>query len=161
MSATQSQIEEATSVVAYYTVAASVTGAIPVPASSGAIIAENAAMIGHVAAKLGQEITWEKIVGSMGLTATLNVAGRALFIEGAKLLSWGTGSIWAMIGLSAFGASTAGLQTYIIGMLAIEIGKNGGEPLDTDTASKVAEDCKKSYDSFSEEWKKKGTQKPE
>ena len=43
---TEKQIENAKEIVAYYTLAAAATGAIPVPASSAAIIAENCAVIG-------------------------------------------------------------------------------------------------------------------
>lgn len=155
MSSTNEQIDNAKEVVAYYTLAASATGAIPVPASSSAIIAESACMVAHVASKLGVEIDMGTVMSSIGTIGAINVVGRALFIDFAKFLSWGTGSIWALAGLSVVGASTAGIQTYIIGMLAIEIGKNKGNKLSEKQAKSIIGEAKNSYDSFTEEWKVK------
>ena len=157
---TDKQIEDAKEVVAYYTLAAAATGAVPVPAASAAIVAQNGVMIAHVASAVGVEISVANIIESMGLAATLNVVGRNLFIEGAKLLSWGTASVWAAVALSALGATTAGVQTYIIGRIAIEIGKNGGKPLAVSYTSKIIDDCKATYDSFVAEWSKKKIKKP-
>lgn len=157
---TQEQIKSATEVVAYYTLAAAGTGAVPVPAASAAIVAENGLMITHIAGKLGQTIDISTVISSIGITGTLNVVGRNLFIEGARLLSWGTGSIWALATLSAFGASTAGLQTYIIGMLAIEIGKNNGHRLTSEISDKIIRQAKNTYKSFKQEWKKTSPAKP-
>ncbi len=157
---TNKQIEDAKEVVAYYTLAATATGAVPVPAASAAIVAQNGVMIAHVASAVGVEITVANIIESMGLAATLNVVGRNLFIEGAKLLSWGTASVWAAVALSAIGATTAGVQTYIIGRIAIEIGKNGGKPLAVSYTSKIIDDCKATYDSYIAEWSKKNVKKP-
>lgn len=100
------------------------------------------------------------MISSLGITGSLNVVGRNLFIEGAKLISWGTGSVWALAALSALGAATAGVQTYIIGMLAIEICKNNGKTLSSDKAERVIEQAKESYDSFTAEWKSKAPAKP-
>lgn len=95
------------------------------------------------------------------MTGTLNVVGRNLFIEGAKLLSWGTGSVWALVALAALGATTAGVQTYIIGMLAIEICKNNGKALSSEKAGIIIEQAKENYDSFKSEWKEKTPANPE
>ncbi|MEZ6855019.1 hypothetical protein [Halodesulfovibrio aestuarii] len=160
MPASEQQISEAKKVIAYYTLAASSTGAVPVPASSAAIIAENGFMLAHIASKLGQPIEMTDVISALGIAGGLNIVGRNVFIEGAKLLSWGTGSLWAMAGLSALGASTAGLQTYMIGMLAIEIGKNNGQALSAHAASKVRSEAKTSYDAFKTEWKDKKIEKP-
>lgn len=160
MASSQNEILDAKEVVAYYTLAASVTGAVPVPAATAAIVAENGLMIAHVASKLGQEIDAKSVLSSLGITGTLNVVGRNLFIEGAKLLSWGTGSVWALAALSALGATTAGIQTYIIGMLSIEIGKNGGDALSSKKAGIVIDNAKSSYEAFKTEWKDKQPAKP-
>jgi hypothetical protein len=109
-------------------------------------------MIAHVASVLGTPITVGSVFGTVKLMGTLNIAGRLLFVEGAKLLSWGTGNVWALLGLSALGAATAGVQTYIIGRLAIEIGKNGGEVLPAGKAAQIIEDCRKMYGAFVGEW---------
>ena len=58
-------------------------------------------MIAHVASVLGTPITLGSVFGTVKLMGTLNIAGRLLFVEGAKLLSWGTGNVWALLGLSA------------------------------------------------------------
>jgi uncharacterized protein (DUF697 family) len=150
--ATTTQIEDAKEIIAWYTLAASVTGAIPVPAASAAIVGESGCMIAHVASVLGTPITVGAVLGTVKLMGTLNIAGRFLFVEGAKLLSWGTGNVWALLGLSALGATTAGVQTYIIGRLAIEIGKNGGEVLPAGKAAQIIADCRELYDAFVKEW---------
>jgi hypothetical protein len=154
-------ILNAKEIVAYYTFAAMGTGAIPVPAASAAIIAENGIMIAHIASTLGVKITVENVVASIGTAGTMNLVGRNLFVEGAKLLSWGTGSFWAAGALMALGASTAGIQTYIIGMIAIEIAKNNGIPLEkkySNTLIKKAKDG--GFDDFKEEWKEKKPKSP-
>lgn len=129
-----------------YTVAAASTGAIPVPASSFAIVAEDAAMITHVGHVMGTPVTVETVVSALGVVGTINIIGRNLFIEGAKLLSWGTGSVWAAVGLSTLGASTAGLQTWILGNLAIAIVANDGKALERSHAKRVIADARASYD---------------
>jgi uncharacterized protein (DUF697 family) len=154
-------IEDAKEVVAYYSLAASATGTIPVPAASAAIMAQNGLMIAHVASKMGMNIDASTVIASLGITGSLNIVGRNLFIEGAKLLSWGTGSVWALAALSALGAATAGVQTYIIGMLAIEICKNNGKVLSPEKAGNVIDHAKSTYDSFKEEWKNKKPADPE
>lgn len=161
MNFTDQQITDAKEVIAYYTLAASGTGAIPVPAASAAIMAQNGVMIAHIASKMGIKIDAATVISSLGITGSLNVVGRNLFIEGAKLLSWGTGSVWALAALSALGAATAGVQTYIIGMLAIEICKNNGKSLSVDRAGAIIEQAKDSYEGFKAEWKDKNPAKPE
>ena len=124
--ANDDSVERAKEIVAYYTLAASVTGAVPVPAASVAVVAETGAMLSQLASHFGQEISVGTVVESVGFVGSLNVVGRSLFVEIGKALSWGTGQPWAAFALSAAGAATAGLQTYIIGLLAIETGKKGG-----------------------------------
>lgn len=151
----EEKINQAKEIVAYYTLAAAATGGVPVPAASAAIVAENGIMLAHIASALGTNITVATVTESIGFVGTLNIVGRNFFIEGAKLISWGTGSIWALAALSAFGATTAGVQTYIIGRIAIEIGKNGGKPILKEYAAGVINQCKSSYGEFVSEWKKK------
>jgi hypothetical protein len=151
---------EAESIVAKYTLAAAATGAIPVPAASAAIVAQNGAMISHVASAMGIPITVGTVVESVGMMGVANIIGRQLFIEGAKLLSWGTGSVWALAGLSALGAGTAGLQTYIIGRLAVEIAKNGGEALSFCKSARVVRDSKDTFEAFMNHWSKRPVATP-
>ena len=158
MTVSAEQIKKATEIVAYYTLTASATGAVPVPASSVAIAVEDGIMLAHVADALGvAPITISAVGRSMGVSASLNLIGRAVFIEGAKLLSWGTGSFWAAAGLITLGATTAGVQTYIVGRLAIEIGKNHGRALKGRNGRKVIDDAKTDYDSFVAHWKRRKT----
>ena len=157
---TQHQIEHANKIIAWYTLAAVATGALPVPAASAAIVAENGAMISHVASAMGTPISVSTVLKSIGLAGSANVVGRALFIEGARLLSWGTGSVWALTLLSALGAATAGLQTYIIGCLAIEIAKHAGTSLPDSKVVQVIEDCKRTYDGFVKHWSTQKLAKP-
>jgi len=156
MTVTADKIQKSTEIVAYYTLAASATGAVPVPAASATIVAENGIMLAHLADALGlSSITVGTVASSMKVAGSLNLIGRTLFIEGAKLLSWGTGSWWAAIMLSGLGASTAGVQTYIIGKIAIEIGKNHGKPLKRREGGRIIEEAKTDYDAFVFHWKSK------
>lgn len=153
-------VERARQIVGWYTLAAAGTGAVPVPASSIAIVANNGFMMAHVAAVMKSPVGWWTVVNSLGIAGTLNVLGRAVFIEGAKGLAWGTGSLWALFGLSALGATTAGLQTFIIGPLAIEIARNGGQAIDQATAAALVAAAKQNYDSFLSEMKAKKLSDP-
>lgn len=156
----EKKTNKAKEIVAYYTLSAAGTGAFPVPAASVAIIAQNGLMFAHIASTLGVEITIEDVIKSLGFAMSANIAARNFFIEGAKILSWGTGSVWALAALSALGATTAGIQTYIIGCIAIEIAKNGGKPLSSSNAQTLIEQSKASYAPFIAEWSKKKIKEP-
>lgn len=121
-------LREAQITVAHFTLLAMGTGAVPVPAASVAIVAENAAMLGVIAAQFGVPVTVRSVVSSLGLAGTLNQLGRAVFIEGARLLGWGAGPGGPIV-VSALGASTAGIQTWIVGQLTIAIAQNNGVAL--------------------------------
>jgi hypothetical protein len=157
---TECKESKAESIIAWYTLAASATGAIPVPAASAAIIAEDTAMIAHIASVMGVPVNIPTVAESLGCVGAINMIGRNLFIEGAKLLSWGTGSVWALAGLSALGASTAGIQTYILGRLAIEIAKHNGHSLSGERTTSLIEDCRNSYLAFVQYWSKQNIVKP-
>lgn len=154
------KLDRVRNITGWYTLIASGTGAIPIPASSAAIIANNAFMIAHINSIFDTEITWKKIISSFGVAGTLNIAGRTVFIEAAKVLSWGTGSLWALAALSVVGATTAGLQTYIIGLISIEIIKNGGKAISAKEAGKVIDMAKETYKTFKGEMKKKDLSDP-
>jgi len=156
----KSKTSKAKSTVAWYTLAATAIGAIPVPAASTAIVAENGAMISHVASVMGVPISLETVLDSIGIMGTANIVGRQLFIEGAKLLSWGSGSVWALPALSALGAGTAGLQTYINGRLTIEIAKNKGRCLSVLKSAKIIADGRKTYGTFLKTWSGRHIPKP-
>jgi uncharacterized protein (DUF697 family) len=153
--------QRATEIVAWYTLAAAVTGALPIPAASTAIVAETTAMIAHISSIFGVPISIKTIVASLGIASTLNLIGRTLFIEAARLLSWGTGGFWASLALSGIGATTAGLQTYIVGRLSIGIGSNFGKVLEPSRAREILGNAKQGYKEFVEHWKAKGVNKPE
>jgi hypothetical protein len=140
-------------IVGWYTAAAAATGAVPVPASSAVIVVESAAMITHLSALSGQPVSLQTVIQSMGLLSALNLFGKAFFIEGAKLLGWGTGSFWALAGLCGFGAATAGVQTYIIGMLSLAIIKNGGRAIPEKEADQVIEFARRTYNDFVAQFK--------
>lgn len=147
-------------IVAYYTVAASITGAIPVPAASTAIIGENAIMINHIGSIYGHKITKRTLLRSIGIMGAINVIGKNLFIEASKMLTIGTGNVWATPALCVLGAATAGMQTYMVGLLAIEIAKQGGKVLDFEASSSIAKVAKETYSDFLKEWKGRNIAKP-
>lgn len=148
------QLKNAQDILIGYTVGAAITGAVVVPASSTAIVAENGIMISHIASVLEEDITLQKVISSISVAGILNIVGRQIFIEIAKLLSWGTGSWWALPMLVCAGATTAGIQTYIIGRIAIEIGKNSGKNLDPDKARETIKQATKEFAINSNCWKK-------
>jgi hypothetical protein len=150
---TQDNHKRAREIVGWYTLAATGVGAVPVPATSVAIVANNGFMLAHVGATMGSVVTWEGVVSSLGVAGTLNIAGRTVFVEAGKALGWGTGSLWALAALSAVGASTAGLQTYILGLIAIEICRNGGQPIDAKQAARVIATGKETLSDFVAEMK--------
>jgi hypothetical protein len=131
--------DRALDIVGWYTLAAATKGAIPVPATSLAIVANNGFMLTHICAVMGQNVGVMDVLVSVGVMQCFNSVGRTVFVEGAKLLGWGTGSWWAFFGLSALGATTAGLQTYTVGLISIEICKNGGQPIDKSLTSQLIE----------------------
>lgn len=112
-----------------HVLAAAVIGAIPAPAVSGALIAGNCVLLAQISSIYGCPINLGSIAQSMGAVASVNMIGRNVFLEAARCLSWGAAFTGAPVLVSAIGASTAGLQTYLIGLIAIEIGKRGGDPL--------------------------------
>lgn len=122
--------------VRQFTVGAMVAGAIPVPAASIAIIAENAAMVNAVASAMGVPVSIGTVTASFGLVGGLNLIGRNLFVEGARALGW-FGGPFGVVAVSGLGATTAGLQTWLLGELTIAICENGGAPLEKETAERV------------------------
>ena len=111
---------EAEVLVNKFTLAACLTGAIPVPSASAAIVAENAAMVAAVANAMGKHVTVLHVMGAISSVGSINIVGRTVFIDVARLLSWGTGP-GGMLVISALGATTAGVQTWVLGQLAIAI----------------------------------------
>jgi hypothetical protein len=139
---TPAQIADAERIVRAFTAAAAATGAIPVPGASFAVVAENATMVAAVSSALGVEVTVAKVVASMGARAAVNQLGKRVFLEGARAMGWFAGPL-GVAGVSALGATTAALQTWSVGQLAIAIGRNGGRVLDEaagESASRDAED---------------------
>ena len=151
--AAPAQGENARDIVGWYTLAAAAKGAFPVPAASVAIVANNGFMIAHISSIYASEITWENVMASLGVAGTLNMAGRTVFIEAAKTLAWGSGSVWALAGLSVVGAATAGLQTYIVGQIAIKIAQKSGKALTPKEAKGLISHAKKTYKNFLGEMK--------
>jgi uncharacterized protein (DUF697 family) len=141
--------QESKVVLRTFVLAAIATGAVPVPAASAAIVAENALMISKIAGIYGCEITVGTIVASLGVLQTANMVGRQVFIEAARTLSWGAAFSGAPILVSAIGAGTAGLQTYLIGLIAIEIAKGGGEKLSRSVVNGIIRKGKDDFDDFS------------
>ena len=156
----QSPESRARDIVGWYTLTAGATGAVPVPATSAAIIANNGFMLVHISTTMGKRVAWDDVLKSLGVAGTLNVAGRTVFVEAAKALGWGTGSVWALAALSAVGATTAALQTYVIGLIAIEICKNGGIPIGPGDAAKIFDSAKETLGKFIAEMKAKGLKNP-
>lgn len=147
-------------IVGWYTLGAGASGAVPLPATSAAIVANNGFMLVHISAAMGKAVAWDDVLKSLGIAGTLNIAGRTVFVEAAKALGWGTGSVWALAALSAVGATTAALQTYVIGLIAIEICRNGGVPISPGDAAKIVDLAKASLGNFTAEMKNRDLKAP-
>ncbi len=137
--------DHAEEILVGFTVTAAATGAIPVPGASAAIIAENAVMVNAVASAMGVEVSLATVTASLGAVAGINVIGRTVFVEGARLLGWFAGPL-GVAGVCALGATTAAIQTWVLGQLTIAICENGGRELPKQVAEQVAEDAKVSYE---------------
>ena len=142
--------DHASSHVRTFTVVAMATGAVPVPGASIAIVAESAAMVNAVASAYGVSISVGTVVAALGPAAAVNAIGRAVFVEGARLLGWAAGP-FGIGAVSALGAATAGLQTWTLGQLAIALSENGGIPLAVDQAQHVIAGARETFDSFRRE----------
>ncbi|HDT5887714.1 MULTISPECIES: hypothetical protein [Aeromonas] len=140
--------DRAWNTVGWYTLAAEAKGAIPIPAMSAAIVVNNGVMITHISDIYDENVTWDSVIQSLGFAGAVNVWGRMVFTEFAKAISWGTGSPWGAVALSCIGIATAGLQTLIIGAIAIKIARNGGKPLTAKEVASVTSMAKKDYKSF-------------
>ncbi len=152
--------DHAWNTVGWYALAAEAKGAVPIPLMSAAIAVNNGVMITHISKQFSVKITWESVVQSLGVAGALNAWGRLLFIEAAKAISWGTGNPWGAAALSCCGMATAGLQTLLIGAVAITIAKNGGQALTAKEAASVITMAKKNYKSFIEGMKGKNPPDP-
>ncbi len=137
--------QRAEALVHRYTALAAATGAIPLPAGSGAIIVENAALIAHVGAAYGVTVTLPSVAASLSTLALLNLGARNLFVEGMRALNAVGGGLGTAL-VSGFGATTAGVQTWIVGHIAIAIAEHGGQPLPAGGAAAVVEEARQTYE---------------
>jgi hypothetical protein len=136
-------------ILARYVVAAAGTGAIPVPLSSAAIVVENAAMIAHFSTVARRPLELKQVLEVLGLTGTLNVFGKTIFLEGAKTLLAFTGAGTPfLVGLCALGAATAGLQTYLLGLTCLAILRSGRDFLTAAEIKRLAVLAKETYEQF-------------
>jgi len=139
------QRERAEEILLAFVAAAAVTGAIPVPASSAAIVAQNAAMVNVVAAEMGVPVSLTTVAISLGPVGMINLIGRAVFVDAAKALGWFAGP-FGVAGICLLGATTAGLQTWVLGQLVIAICEHGGMALPRQLAAEVMENAVHSYE---------------
>lgn len=116
------------------------TGAIPVPGASVAIVAENGAMIAAISSEMDVEITVGAVVEALGVAGAVNAIGRAVFVEAARAMGWFTGP-FGVGGVMALGSVTAGLQTWVLGELAIALCARGGRPMPPEVTRKVLRDA--------------------
>lgn len=140
--------QQAVAVLTKYVLAAVATGAIPAPATSIALVAENTAMVAHIGSVYGCEISVATLVSSFGLLGSANLFGRAVFVEVARWAGWGAAFVGAPAVVSIAGAATAGLQTYLIGLLAIEMAKQGGAKLSAAEVGAVLGLGRQNFDAF-------------
>jgi uncharacterized protein (DUF697 family) len=128
-----------------FTLAAAATGAIPVPGASVAIVAENAALVAALGSVYGHEVDAKSVVASLAALSGLNTIGRTVFIEGARLMGWFAGP-FGVAGVSALGATTAAVQTWTLGKLAMAYFAGGAQPMSEREARQIAEEAKAEFD---------------
>jgi hypothetical protein len=81
-------------------------------------------MLAKIGALTGKPIDIGVLMRAFGLAGAANVFGRQLFIEFARAIGWGTGmGITGTLLLGGFGATTAAMQTFLVGWLAFEISR--------------------------------------
>ena len=129
-----------------FTIAAMAIGAAPVPAASAVIVAENTAMVAVIASHYGVQLSFSRVVSALGVMGGLNVLGRTLFVEVARVLCWGAGPL-GIVPVRALGASTAGIQTWVLGHLAIALCRNDGAELQAAQVAGVVSDAKGAFNS--------------
>lgn len=131
--------------VAAFTLAAAATGAVPVPGASLAIVAENAALVAAIGNIYGRSVNAESVVASLATLGGINTIGRTVFVEGARLMGWFAGPL-GVAGVSALGATTAALQTWTLGQLAVAYFEGGDQPLTERRAKQLVEDAREAFD---------------
>jgi len=159
MEDTNSGREQAEALLLRFTGAATITGAIPVPAASAAIVAENAAMIAAIGSAMAVKVSVQSVAASLGTVGAVNMVGRALFVEAARFMGWFAGpfGVW---GVSVLGATTAGLQTWCLGRLAIAIAEHAGEPLEEHRAREVLSAARETFSEIREDAKRAAKREP-
>lgn len=122
----RSRVHRSRQITARFAVAAAATGAVPVPAVSAAIVAENAALLIAISGVWDKRITTSDVIRALGLMGSVNLIGRALFIELARAMGWAAGPL-GMTGVSILGATTASVQTWVVGEVGMVLARHGGE----------------------------------
>lgn len=136
--------KQANKIIARHTAIASATGAIPVPGASVAIVAENAAMVAELSCLHEHEVGITEVLALTTSVGGVNIFGRTVFVEGAKMLGWAAGP-FGLAAVSALGATTAGLQTFTLGQLAQAMLTSGGAPLSKSEVHSVAKQAKQDF----------------
>ncbi len=148
-----SKNQRAEEIVRNYTLLAMATGAIPLPATSFAIVGESAAMISHVAAIYGADaLTVGSVAKTLGVAGAINMGGRAMFIELARWVA-SFAAQFALPAVMLVGTITAGIQTWILGNIAIAIAESNRE-LSEDEAKERIRAAKESFDEVAEAFKR-------
>lgn len=153
------RVAQARKIVRSFTVVAMATGAIPLPGASVAIVAENGAMIAAMSSELGVEVTLGAVTEALGVAGAVNVIGRAVFVEAARAMGWFAGP-FGVGGIMVLGATAAGLQTWVLGELALAICARGGAPLPPPVARQVLADASASFEAARSGLTREATAKP-
>lgn len=141
---TDTRAHKAQQIIRKHTAIATATGAIPVPGASVAIVAENTAMVAELASLYGVELTVSAVVALASEVGGVNLIGRTLFVEAARAMGWFAGPLGAL-GISALGATTAGLQAYTLGQLARALARSEGRSMSRDEVLGIVASAKQAY----------------
>jgi uncharacterized protein (DUF697 family) len=137
-------LSRAKRIVRRYTAMAAAAGAVPLPSMSIAVTGLDAAMLAELRALFAcEELTVESVLKTLGVAIVINRIGRMVFVETARTLAMG-GLPFLLPAVSALGASTAGLQTWILGQVAIAIGQSR-RPLEPKHARRIVRHAIESF----------------
>lgn len=104
-------------------------------------------MINAIASAHGMSVDLQTIITSLGLVGGVNLIGRAVFVEAARAMGWFAGPL-GVGGVMLLGAFTAGMQTWMLGELAIAICENGGRAIPPDRTRTLLQAARAGFDEW-------------
>ncbi len=131
--------------VARFTLAAAVRGAIPLPGSALATLAEATALVAAIGSIYGHPVNAKLLTSELAGSVGSYTVSRVILLEGARLVSWLAGPL-GVTASSALCATSLAAQTWELGMLAIAYFERGGVLPSDEEARRIAAAAKADLD---------------